>query len=169
MKNKLKWHIRYMDLAKNISLWSKDPSTKVGAIAVRDGRVISQGYNGFPRSIIDFDLRYENKDIKYTYIVHAEANVIYNSSYEGISLKDADLYIYGLPCCSECTLGIIQSGIKNIYIYIKNEKHNWKESWEVSKVLLEEARIKYYILNDFYDIDKEDTNKELIFHSDEGQ
>ena len=49
-----KWDIRYLKLAEEVSSWSKDPSTKIGAIAVGNkGQVLAQGYNGFPRGIID--------------------------------------------------------------------------------------------------------------------
>ena len=49
-----KWDIRFLELAKHISAWSKDPSTKVGCVAIGNhGQVLSQGYNGFPRGILD--------------------------------------------------------------------------------------------------------------------
>ena len=48
------WKLRYLDLAKQISSWSKDPSTKVGCVAIgNEGQVLSQGYNGFPRNVLD--------------------------------------------------------------------------------------------------------------------
>ena len=53
------WKLRYLDLAKQISTWSKDPSTKVGCVAIgNEGQVVSQGYNGFPRNVLDSDERY---------------------------------------------------------------------------------------------------------------
>ena len=48
-----KWDERYLRLAKEVASWSKDPSTKVGAVAVLDGSVLAQGYNGFPKYIQD--------------------------------------------------------------------------------------------------------------------
>ena len=58
-----KWDKRYLELAKEISTWSKDPSTKVGAIAVSDqGGVIAQGYNGFPRGVVDTHSRLLDKE-----------------------------------------------------------------------------------------------------------
>ena len=81
LKQKAK-DIRYLNLAKEISSWSKDPSTKVGAVIVGDkDQIISQGYNGFPRGFNDSDDIYKNKPIKYKYIIHAEANAIYNALY----------------------------------------------------------------------------------------
>ena len=80
MKN-WKWQERYLDLAEEISKWSKDPSTQCGAVAVGDkGQILSQGYNGFPRGIHDNIGLLEDKKSKYDRIVHAEMNVIYNDS-----------------------------------------------------------------------------------------
>ena len=107
-----KWDKRYLELAKEISTWSKDPSTKVGAIAVSDqGGVIAQGYNGFPRGVVDAHSRLLDKETKYKYIVHAEMNCIYNAAYQGSCLVGSTMYVHGLPVCHECAKGIIQSGI----------------------------------------------------------
>ena len=48
-----KWDKRWLEIASVVSTWSKDPSTQIGAIAVKDKRLISTGYNGFPRGIED--------------------------------------------------------------------------------------------------------------------
>ena len=80
-----KWDKRYLELARHISEWSKDPSTKIGAIAIGDhGQVLSQGYNGFPRGINDDTFRLTVREVKYKYIVHAEMNAIYNASFNGV-------------------------------------------------------------------------------------
>ena len=84
------WKLRYLDLAKQISTWSKDPSTKVGCVAIgNEGQVLSQGYNGFPRNVLDSDERYLDKETKYNYIVHAEMNCIYHASINGVSLLNS--------------------------------------------------------------------------------
>ena len=101
MTSSIKWNKRYAELAKQIAGWSKDPSRKIGAVAVGDkGQLLAQGYNGFPRGIKDTDERLNNREEKYKYVVHAEMNVIYNASHSGVSLDGADLYVYGLPICS---------------------------------------------------------------------
>ena len=111
------WDKRYMCLAHMIADWSKDPSTKVGAIIVGNkGQILSQGYNGFPRGIKDTTEKLINREIKYMHTVHAEMNAIYNASYSGVCLDNAILYVYGLPVCSECAKGIIQVGIKKVII-----------------------------------------------------
>ena len=71
-----KWDRRYLDIAKSVSQWSKDPSTKVGAVLVRDNRIVSVGYNGFPEGVDDSEERYNNRELKYDLVVHAEVNAI---------------------------------------------------------------------------------------------
>ena len=54
MRIKSHWHQRYLDLAKYISQWSKDPSKQIGAVVIGSaGQVLTQGYNGLPRGIED--------------------------------------------------------------------------------------------------------------------
>ena len=58
MKKELKWHKRFLEISEFISTWSKDPSTKVGAvIADIDNRIVSTGYNGFPKNVKDTKAR----------------------------------------------------------------------------------------------------------------
>ena len=53
-----KWDRRFLALAEHVADWSKDPSTKTGAVIVRPDRTIaSMGYNGFPRGMADTDDR----------------------------------------------------------------------------------------------------------------
>ena len=145
-----KWDVRYLNLAKEVSTWSKDPSSKIGAIAVGSkGQVLSQGYNGFPRGIFDGGARLKDRELKYKYIVHAEQNLIYNATYNGVSLDGATLYVTGLPVCSECAKGVIQVGIKRVVMPEQDIKENWKESWNYSKVFFNEAGVKY----DFVSLD----------------
>ena len=71
-----------MQLAEQISTWSKDPTSKIGAVAVGDkGQVLAQGYNGFPRGMDDNELFYLNRVTKHNRVVHAEMNAIYNECY----------------------------------------------------------------------------------------
>ena len=103
-----KWDGRFLDIAREISTWSKDPSRKIGAIAVRDRKILATGYNGFPKGIEDTPSRLNIREIKYQYVVHAEMNCIYNAAENGVSLRDSTLYIFGLPVCGDWALGIIQ-------------------------------------------------------------
>lgn len=138
------WRDRYLDLAKQVSTWSKDPSRKIGAVAVGSkGQILSQGFNGFPRSILDSADRYNDRPTKYKLVVHAEMNVIYNATFNGVSLDGASLYVYGLPVCSECAKGIIQVGIKEVFIYTDDAVPAiWTEAYNLTCDMFTEAGIK---------------------------
>jgi dCMP deaminase len=139
-----KWHVRYLRLAREISTWSKDPSRQIGAVAVSDtGQVLSTGYNGFPRGILDSKERYTDRQTKYKFVVHAEMNCIYNATFNGVNLADSTLYVYGLPMCSECGKGVIQVGIKSVY-WTASDKvpEHWLESVKFTESMFKEARIK---------------------------
>lgn len=145
---KQKWHHRYLALAKEISTWSKDPSTQVGAIAVgTKGQVLAQGYNGFPRGIKHLNSRLTDRAIKYKYVVHAEMNLIYNASYTGASLCESTAYVSGLPCCAECAKGLIQVGVSQV-IMAKPEgiPEHWAKSFELTKDLFNEAKVAWQII-----------------------
>ncbi len=65
------WNKRFLDLAEHVASWSKDPSTKVGAVVVDEKkRVVSLGYNGFPRGVLDIDSRYNDRDTKHLFVAH---------------------------------------------------------------------------------------------------
>jgi len=141
-----KWDKRYLELARHIASWSKDPSRKIGAVAVGSkGQVLAQGYNGFPRGNDDNDSMYNNKVTKYQRVVHAEMNCIYNATYNGTSLDGATMYIHGLPVCSECAKGIIQVGIKRVVTAEIDDSmpERWIESTELTKKMFDEAGVIY--------------------------
>ena len=138
------WDARYLDLAENVSSWSKDPSRKIGAVAVGSkGQILSQGYNGFPRGIDDSIERYNDKETKYRYVVHAEMNVVYNATYNGISLDGATLYVTGLPVCSECAKGIIQTGVKRVVMRATDVPEKWFVSFATTAKMFNEAGIEW--------------------------
>jgi len=141
------WGNRYTCLAKEISTWSKDPSTQVGAVVIgNNGEVLSQGYNGFPRGIKDTAARLKDRERKYNLVVHAEMNAIYNAGLNGVSLKGSTLYVYGLPVCNECAKGIIQVGIDKV-IATRPADYNkkWDDSIKDAKALFKEAEVDYII------------------------
>jgi len=141
------WSDKYIKLAKEISTWSKDPSTKIGAVVVgADGQILSQGFNGFPRGIKDSEERLNNRERKYELVVHGEMNAIYNASLNGVSLKDSTIYVYGLPTCNECAKGIIQVGIKKV-VAMRPAKYNsdWDKSNKNAAALFKEADVTYLI------------------------
>jgi dCMP deaminase len=153
MTQSTNWTERFFELSQNISKWSKDPSKKIGAVAIDPitKRILSTGYNGFPRGIDDSPERLNERQVKYTYVVHAEMNVIYNACANGVSLANSHLYVTGLPICSECAKGIIQVGISKVFIKVfENVPDTWKESWKNTTAMFAEAGLQW----EFY----EDTN-----------
>lgn len=136
--NSTKWDERFIELAKLVGSWSKDPSTQVGAVIVdTNNRIVSIGFNGFPKGVQDTEERLLDKDKKYAIVVHAEANALMfaNSSVEGCTL-----YTYPFQPCSRCAGLIIQSGIKRI-VSISNNNKNWEENFKLSRQLFKESGI----------------------------
>lgn len=146
MYTDVKWRNRYLLLAKHFSTWSKDPSTQVGAVAVSDtGLILSNGWNGFPRGIEDSIERLNDRETKYNYMTHAEKNLIYNATRNGVSLLNSNLYVYGLPVCSECAKGVIQVGVKSVCVLTDTMtvRDSWAESWRVTTRMFDEVGITY--------------------------
>jgi dCMP deaminase len=131
------WDEYFMDLAFMASTRSKDPSTKVGAIMVRDKKVISTGYNGLPRQMNDLNPKYWERPEKYVLVIHAEQNAILQA--QGVSIQGATMYCTLFPCV-ECAKSIIQSGVKEV-VYDDSNNSRFKESFEKSSKLLEECKI----------------------------
>jgi len=146
-----KWDYRFMSIAEEISTWSKDPSSKIGAVIVNDERrILATGYNGFPKGIEDTDERLNDRGQKYPLIVHAEMNCLMNALYSGVSVRGATLYVYGLPVCAECTKSVIQSGIIRVVVATDVDKEvpeKWVQQWnELSKPMYIEAGIETDVL-----------------------
>ena len=140
MANKLeKWDLHWLQVAKTISLASQDPSTKIGAVIVdAKNRLVSTGYNGFPRGVADSPERYDNRELKYRMVVHAETNAILFSQR---NLSSCVLYVNpGLPC-ARCATNIIQVGIKRIVCQQPDEAfmERWKDEMEVASMMYKDA------------------------------
>lgn len=126
-----KWDRRFLELAKQISTWSKDPSTQVGAVLVNDLRqVVGLGYNGFARGVADWDERYADREIKYPFVVHAEVNAIIQA---GHAARGSMLYVYPSfmlpPICADCAKAAIQAGVKGIVGYFPDESDERVQRW----------------------------------------
>jgi len=146
-----KWDNRFMKLAREISTWSKDPSSKIGAVIVDDDRrILATGYNGFPRGIEDTEERLNDREQKYPRIVHAESNALLSALYSGVSVKGATLYVWGLPICSECTKLVIQSGIKRVVVtYPEYAPEKWQHVWnDLSKPMFLETGTSITYINE---------------------
>lgn len=135
-----KWDTRFMDLATHISNWSKDPSTQVGCVIVRpDKTIASVGYNGFPRGVDDDIQRYENREIKYLIVKHAEENAVYSAK-EPLSGYTA--YVTHHPC-STCAGTLIQNGITRVVTTIPDKylRERFKKSFDITNTIFKESGV----------------------------
>ena len=138
-----KWDTRFLNLARQIGTWSKDPSSKIGSLLVRDRIILGTGYNGFPKGIEDKKKRLDDRETKYKYMIHAEMNCLYNSGHNDI--MGSTLYVSGLPVCSECAKGVIQKGISTVVMeYSPKIADKWKDSFALTSSMFDEAGIRYY-------------------------
>lgn len=137
-----KWDWRFYNLAKEISGWSKDPNKKVGAVIVRDRKILSTGYNGLPKGIKD-DERLFDREWKLQAVIHAEVNAILNAARNGTNIYGSTIYC-SLHPCHRCATSIIQAGLHRVVCPSFEEYNgNWKESFQLSKDLLTEAGVGY--------------------------
>lgn len=140
MSHNNKWDLRFLNLAELVSTWSKDPSTKVGAVIVNDKKeIISLGYNGLPSKIPDVQAILQNREEKYKYILHAETNAILTAR---TNVTDCVLYTYPFLPCTNCASMIIQAGIKCV-VSVECIDERWKNRIDDSKYLFSLADIPY--------------------------
>lgn len=136
------WRDRFLALACQVASWSRDPSTKVGAVVFDDlKRIASVGFNGFPRNVNDDVARYNDRPTKYKLVVHAEVNAILNAR----SSVDGCAMMVTLHPCSDCTKMLIQAGIKTVYCppprTATHEDDEWAVDAKFSRLMMTEAGI----------------------------
>jgi dCMP deaminase len=136
---------KYMDLTNSIAnIFSKDPSTKVGALFISNTshRVLTMGYNGMPRGFDEtIDERWKRPE-KYMYVEHAERNAIYNACRNGVQLEDSTAFVTLFPC-TDCIRAMIQSGVKMIVsLEITDDvSEQWRENFKYSMEIAKECGI----------------------------
>jgi len=106
-----KKHNLYLDLVRRIAQESYCKRLQVGALIVKDGNIISFGYNGTPSGLPNVC---EEKDVTLYTVLHAESNAITKACKSPISTQGATIYMTH-SCCVECAKLIVQSGIKRVY------------------------------------------------------
>ena len=106
------WDSRMLNIAEQVSNWSRDPSTRCGAV-ITDSlyRIISTGYNGLPQGVPDDESVWGSREEKYEHIIHAEENALI---FAQRSIRNCTLYTYPFPPCSRCASKFIQAGILRI-------------------------------------------------------
>lgn len=134
---KYKWDKRFLDLAKLVASWSKDPSTQVGAVITDyNNKIISLGYNGFPVGVSDNN-RLQDRDLKYKIIIHAECNALMFARTE---LTGYTIYTYPFMPCPKCASMIVQAGILRVVSY-NNMPDRWMQDFKVSEDIFKECEI----------------------------
>ena len=138
----LKWDRRFIELARHIAQWSKDPSTKVGCVVVGPDREIrSTGFNGFPRGIEDTAERLDNRALKYPLICHAEENAIMHAARIGVALKGCSAYVTWPPC-TRCARSLVQAGVHEVVFPAALDiPDRWREDFDMSMTMLHEAGV----------------------------
>ena len=151
-----KWDERFMKLTFEVAKWSScyQENRQVGAIIVKDKRILTTGYNGAPAGIESCKDRGECLRKKLNipsgtrhevcYAVHAEQNAIVQAAKMGTSVQDATIYVTHQPC-SICTKMIINSGIKRVVF-----KEGYPDDFSIE--LFKEAGVE---VHKFPDADKE--------------
>ena len=143
-----KWDARFLRLAREVSLWSKDRSTKVGAVIIADDKTPGPyGFNGFPRAIDDgLDERHA-RPVKYDWTEHAERNAIYNATRVGMALKGCAMYVTHVPC-PDCARAIVQVGITRVVVDKASTEDadfaaRWADKGKISEAMFEEAGVDF--------------------------
>lgn len=143
-----KWDLRFLHLAREVSHWSKDPSTQTGAVIADGKNVVSIGYNGFPANMLDTPEQYENRELKYDKIIHCEMNAVLTASRP---VRGLTLYTWPFASCTRCAVHMVQAGIVRC-VAPKLPKHleeRWKDNLERTKKYFNEAGVELVE----YDID----------------
>lgn len=144
-----RWDRYFLGLALAASRMSKDPSTRVGSVIVRDNVLLSTGFNGFPRGIAD-DERLFDRETKLNLVVHGEMNAVLNAARAGRALEGATMYtacqsngaMWGGPPCTRCAVECIQAGIREVVSYpAKLTPSRWHADLAYAEAILAEAGV----------------------------
>lgn len=142
------WDARFIESARLFASWSKDESTKVGAVVVGPDREIrAQGYNGFPRGIDDTVRERHTRPLKYSITEHAERNALYNACACGVSLRGCTIYCTHPPCC-DCARGVIQSRIVRAVWPLPSADFlsRWGNDYHLSLEMFAEAKVQWSVI-----------------------
>ena len=98
LNSRHRWDVRFLELAKLVATWSKDPSTKIGAVCVKERHILSVGYNGFPPGVVDSLERLNDRPTKLDLVIHAEKNAVLNAARHGVAISGSTMYTTHHPC-----------------------------------------------------------------------
>ncbi len=141
-----KWDLRFLNLARLVSTWSKDPSTQTGAVIVRPDRTVaSVGFNGFPTMMEDKEEWYNNREEKYSRVVHCEMNALLHMP-EQIHESGYTLYTWPCASCDRCLVHMAQAGIDKFVFPSPTEDmmSRWGKALEKTKQYLTEMKLSWW-------------------------
>lgn len=134
----------YINIAQEVAQLSNDWHTKVGAVFVKNNKILSTGYNsspiGFDTSLIPKNNGETLIQQKNTYMIHAEMNAILNYKGNITDLKGSTIYVTLCPC-SQCAKILIQLGVeKVVYLeeYLKQETMTAKYMFSICNIICQQ-------------------------------
>ncbi len=138
-------HMKFLVVAQSVASLSKDPSTKVGAVALDDRfNILAVGFNGFPRGVDDNPVRYADRDLKLTLTSHAEQNLVAQAAYSGHALAGSTVILTALHPCTSCAKSLIQAGVKVVLSPPPDAREHWVAESKWAALLFEEAGVDVY-------------------------
>lgn len=151
-EKKDKWTARGIEVARTVAQWSKDQSTKVGAVVLmEDGTPLTFAYNGFARGVDDNVPHRHERPEKYKWTSHAEENAIANLARIGAQARGTTLYVTHFPC-SGCARKIIQAGMVRVVVDERSMTEDflsrWEEDMAISKEMFAEAGVTMTIFKE---------------------
>lgn len=133
-----KWELRMFYIARVYGSFSKDPSTKIGAVVQRpDKTTAGHGFNGLPRGVNDDHM--SDRDFKIMTVIHGEENAIVNS--RDATLENCRMFVWGLPCCAHCIGLAKQRGVVKISCVSERERPDWKASFDAAATVARESGV----------------------------
>jgi len=143
------WDTLFMRIVYEYASKSKDPSSKIGALLVKDRRPILFGYNGFPEGVEDHKDRLFDRERKLMFTEHAERNLVDMAAKFGISSAGGTLYTQIMPC-SGCAKAFILAGIREIVLHRPADTYfrkcltgpNWHQEHIFSETMFQETHMK---------------------------
>lgn len=153
-----KWASRLLRMAKEVASWSKDNSTKVGAvITTPDGSPVSWGFNGMPHGIDDTLPERNVRPEKYRWMCHAERNAMDLSSRSDLT---GCVMFVTYASCPNCAQSIIQRGIKTVVVdanhSVDKMPPHWIEEMTMADVMMREAGVEIISIYPSESVDNSD-------------
>lgn len=151
MSQRLSWDHYFLTITRQVAERSTCNRAKVGAVIVRERSILATGYNGAPAGLPHCSemgcLIYESKtptgelEENCYRTIHAEINAIAQAAKNGVSIRDADIYVTHTPCI-HCLKVLINTGIKRIFYEKAYKLHTVEDLLGPAEVLLQKVDLE---------------------------